>query len=270
MAEAALPRLRSGQMQTLRMLAAQEAQRTSRVDREGALMALARMLGFPAAPGAGGRLRRLPQDMAQGAPVVGDIASGVADWAQENPLDAGALAVSPVPVLGDLAGLANDLRHYATDPESRTWGNYALSAAGLLPLVPGVAGAGGKVADSLPVGQNQVVGATTAGKETAMTSVRDLVRPVEDIISDLRKRGWGASRQYANTGTIYLNVSPVPGRNFRIRVSDHGKRLFETDNDYFVTRLAERKWRDGDNFDIEMDAEKLRQAISEIESEFGK
>lgn len=96
-------------------------------------------------------LRQLPRDMVEGAPVVGNIAESVAQWARENPLDAGALAVSPVPVVGDIAGFANDMRHYATDPESRTWGNYALSAAGLLPLVPGVAGTVAKAADDLPM-----------------------------------------------------------------------------------------------------------------------
>ena len=62
-------------------------------------------------------------------------------WAQDNPLDAAALAVSPVPVVGDIAGLANDVRHYVTDPESRTWGNAVLTLIGLLPFMPSAAGA---------------------------------------------------------------------------------------------------------------------------------
>jgi hypothetical protein len=153
MAEGGLSRLRPQQQAlVLRALAMQEAQRMAQSrGQRGALASLAQRFGFPVAPGAQDRLSRLPQDMVAGAPVVGDIASGVGRWAQENPLDAGALAVSPVPVLGDLAGLANDLRHYATDPASRTWGNYALSAAGLLPLVPGVAGTLAKAADNLPM-----------------------------------------------------------------------------------------------------------------------
>jgi hypothetical protein len=157
MAEGVLSRLRPQQQAlVLRAIAMQEAQRMAQSrGQRGALASLAQRFGFPVAPGAQDRLSRLPQDMVAGAPVVGDIASGVGRWAQENPLDAGALAVSPVPVLGDIAGLANDMRHYATDPESRTWGNYALSAAGLLPLVPGVAGvvakSGKKMTNSLPV-----------------------------------------------------------------------------------------------------------------------
>jgi hypothetical protein len=50
------------------------------------------------------------------------------DWA--------ALAISPVPLLGDAVGLANDIRHFYYEPESRTWTNAALSVAGLIPWVP--------------------------------------------------------------------------------------------------------------------------------------
>jgi hypothetical protein len=122
-------------------------------------------------------LKRLPQDMVAGAPVVGDIASGVAQWAQDNPLDAGALAVSPVPVVGDIAGLANDVRHYVNDPESRTWTNFGLSALGTLPFVPPVmatfAGIGAKTAD---------FGALSKAKELTAAG-----RPREDI---WRETGW--------------------------------------------------------------------------------
>jgi hypothetical protein len=41
-----------------------------------------------------------------------------------------------VPVLGDLLGLGADINRYATDPESRTAGNFALSGLGMLPFVP--------------------------------------------------------------------------------------------------------------------------------------
>jgi hypothetical protein len=41
-----------------------------------------------------------------------------------------------LPGIGDAAGLMGDASMYATDPASRTPGNYALSAAGLLPFVP--------------------------------------------------------------------------------------------------------------------------------------
>jgi hypothetical protein len=53
-------------------------------------------------------------------------------------LDVASLATAPVPVLGDIAGLAADARMYQMRPEERTMGNYALSALGVLPFVPSV------------------------------------------------------------------------------------------------------------------------------------
>lgn len=53
-------------------------------------------------------------------------------------LNVASLATAPVPVLGDIAGLAADARMYQMHPEERTMGNYALSALGVLPFVPSV------------------------------------------------------------------------------------------------------------------------------------
>jgi hypothetical protein len=46
--------------------------------------------------------------------------------------------MSAVPIAGDLTGLAADAAMYAAYPEERTMGNYAMSALGVLPFVPGV------------------------------------------------------------------------------------------------------------------------------------
>jgi hypothetical protein len=54
-------------------------------------------------------------------------------------LNAGSLALSPVPFVGDALGLGADYRMYQTKPEERTMGNYAMTLAGLLPFVPSVA-----------------------------------------------------------------------------------------------------------------------------------
>lgn len=51
------------------------------------------------------------------------------------------LLASPLPVIGDVAGLLGDAAMYAAKPEERTWGNYAMTALGALPLVPSMAGA---------------------------------------------------------------------------------------------------------------------------------
>lgn len=53
----------------------------------------------------------------------------------------GLLAASSVaPGIGDFTGPMADAHMYATDPSSRTPGNYAMSALGLLPFVPSLAG----------------------------------------------------------------------------------------------------------------------------------
>jgi hypothetical protein len=54
-------------------------------------------------------------------------------------LGAASLPMSAVPIAGDLTGLAADAAMYAAYPEERTIGNYAMSALGVLPFVPGVA-----------------------------------------------------------------------------------------------------------------------------------
>lgn len=44
------------------------------------------------------------------------------------------------PAIGDLVGLALDAHMYKTQPETRTWGNFGLSALGALPFVPHAGG----------------------------------------------------------------------------------------------------------------------------------
>lgn len=67
-------------------------------------------------------------------------------------LDAGAMATSPFPFIGDAVGLGADLNRYANEPESRTLGNFGLTAAGLLPMVPnmGMFKKGALSADKMP------------------------------------------------------------------------------------------------------------------------
>jgi hypothetical protein len=53
-------------------------------------------------------------------------------------LDVAAMSMSPVPYVGDAAGLLADGYRFATDPSSRTWGNAGVSLLGALPIVPGM------------------------------------------------------------------------------------------------------------------------------------
>lgn len=51
-------------------------------------------------------------------------------------MDAVALGTAPVPIVGDIAGLAADAKRMYDNPEERTMGNAALAGLGLLPFVP--------------------------------------------------------------------------------------------------------------------------------------
>lgn len=60
---------------------------------------------------------------------------------ERNPrpwLEKAALASMPVPVVGDILGLASDAAYLAANDEARTPLNFGLSALGLLPFLPGM------------------------------------------------------------------------------------------------------------------------------------
>ena len=59
------------------------------------------------------------------------------------------LLASPIPVVGDVAGLLGDAAMYAAKPEERTVGNAAMTLLGALPFVPSVAGKAKKAAQLL-------------------------------------------------------------------------------------------------------------------------
>lgn len=57
-------------------------------------------------------------------------------WDGASPFDKAAIATAPLPIIGDLTGLAADVNTYIKDPESRNILNFGMTAAGLLPFVP--------------------------------------------------------------------------------------------------------------------------------------
>ena len=74
-----------------------------------------------------------------GKQYIGDAMPGGAlnqEVTGQSVLDGVATALTPVPLVGDVAGLAADAYRYKTDPESRTPLNYGLSALGALPFIP--------------------------------------------------------------------------------------------------------------------------------------
>ncbi len=52
--------------------------------------------------------------------------------------DAAALALSPVPLVGDAAGVLNDVRNFVTGREEATPGNVVMSVLGVIPGIPSV------------------------------------------------------------------------------------------------------------------------------------
>jgi len=74
----------------------------------------------------------------KGAPALERAGKAVVEAVKGmTPLQQAALATTPLPVVGDVAGIAADVEMYATQPEERTGLNYLMSAVGLLPFVPG-------------------------------------------------------------------------------------------------------------------------------------
>ena len=70
-----------------------------------------------------------------------DIAKAIADfggnvWKDMTLLEKTALAANPIPIAGDIAGIAADAEMYATKPEERNLINYAMTLAGVLPGIP--------------------------------------------------------------------------------------------------------------------------------------
>jgi hypothetical protein len=104
---------------------------------------------------------------------------------QMSPLDAAALITSPVPVVGDVTGLAADVDMYMRDPESRNIPNYILSAAGVVPFVPAASQIrkGIKAYHGTP--HNMPRAQRYINKETGKNYVVELDNPVHmKIVSD--------------------------------------------------------------------------------------
>ena len=148
----------------------------------------------------------------QGAPLYGNptpwvdapetpggtpgLAGAMGQWARENPLDAGALALSFIPGYGDAIGIANDMRHYATDPESRTWLNYGLTGLSAVPGIPPMMG-------------------IFAGPAAKTANLAKLAKAME-----LKKAGDAAENIYRKTGWF----EGVDGK-WRFEIDDSAMRL---------------------------------------------
>ena len=120
-------------------------------------------------------------------------------------LDAASIATIPVPVVGDVTGLAADL-YRMRDPQERTPLNIGLAALGALPLVPpvlSVARKGDKVADVLRAA-DRVPAPQEAALETARrNAVKMLGLPENNTAMDrARALGFGDNVYHGTTADV--------------------------------------------------------------------
>jgi len=144
-------------------------------------------------------------------------------------------AASFLPGIGDAAGLMGDAAMYATDPASRTPGNYALSAAGLLPFVP-AASVTEKLGQALKPMANEWEFTGLPRSE-----IREQIRSRADQLAEkFKQAGFDAHVEHSGSAagsSSYISVSdPQTGRAFQnqLRISDHGKGPFQNQ---FVTNI---------------------------------
>lgn len=118
----------------------------------------------------------------QGAPSLeraGQVAKDA--FMGMTPLGKASVVTAPIPVVGDVTGLAADVEMYATQPEERTGLNYLMSAAGLLPFVPGAS-------------------QLRAGRQT----VQALGKDAPDVVTDLAVKFKSEHPAFENLGVSYM------------------------------------------------------------------
>jgi hypothetical protein len=109
-------------------------------------------------------------------------------------LGAASIPMSAIPIAGDITGLASDAAMYSAYPEERTMGNYAMSALGVLPLVPGAA---------------------------ALRAARGTASPLEGVVDAPQEAMIKAGGQ--DSFTVYQGTPHVFGANQLVRNIETGK-----------------------------------------------
>jgi ribosomal protein S18 acetylase RimI-like enzyme len=100
-----------------------------------------------------------------------------------------------VPGIGDAWGLARDVREYATNPESRTFGNYGLSVLGLLPFMPGVTAV--KASPQVTIGRadDSTWVVKSSGKEVGRANLADSGDYLTSVRLDPEFKGRGVGSE---------------------------------------------------------------------------
>jgi hypothetical protein len=173
-------------------------------------------------------------------------APGLDDWA---------MALSPVPVLGDLAGLGADAYDWVTNPESRNSSNAMLIGMGVLPGVPPLAAAGRKAKTA----------AEEAHEVARQNAVAKLGLPEDNTAMDrARAMGFNIDRpMYHSTKNEFDAFSLDPPKGSR-RGTDFGIHAGtpEAANEAIVPEFVERNLRETaarPDLSADMKANQLRQ-----------
>jgi len=170
-------------------------------------------------------------------------------------LGAASLPMSAVPIAGDITGLAADAAMYAAYPEERTMGNYAMSAAGVLPFVPGVSAlralrdapapsaAEARFIDTLP-GRNELNYWVDGGQDAVERGFPE--EPfilLDKLYIDPQNRGQGAARQVLKEGLQEM-ADQYPGMDVRLLAEPLDRSTNQSD----LVRLYESVGFDVDNY----------------------
>jgi hypothetical protein len=125
-------------------------------------------------------------------------------WGNMNLLEKAALATAPIPILGDVTGLASDAYMYATNPEERTPLNAGLSLLGMLPLIPS-ASATRKVTEA----GFEIAGPKGPIKATVQPRSKEVVGEAP-MITDVKKRQDRIANKVLDVARTQYDAPQVP------------------------------------------------------------
>lgn len=138
-------------------------------------------------------------------------------------LGAASIPMSPIPIAGDITGLAADAAMYAAYPEERTFGNYALSALGALPMVPGAAAVKAARASSPLEGTLDMSQAARMQRAAEQAYTPDLYHGTAADVSEFNPLQFGGSATKARSaklGTWLVDNPAVAGGYAKFAAED--------------------------------------------------
>lgn len=168
-------------------------------------------------------------------------------------LGAASIPMSAVPIAGDITGILADAAMYAAYPEERTFGNYALSALGALPLIPGAAAVRAARGASPLEGTLDMSTAARMQRAVEQVYTPDLYHGTAADVSEFNPLQFGGSvtkARSAKLGTWLVDNPTVAGGYARLAAEDvpvqrlldqsmRAERLGNSDEAERLNRLAE-------------------------------